>query len=34
MIAGNEDNYLSLDEFEFQLDSTKDSGVTWPWASE
>ena len=34
ILAGNKDSHKGLDEFEFQLESTKDCGVTCPWASE
>ena len=34
ILAGIEDMHESLDEFEFQQDSTSDYGVSCPWASE
>ena len=30
ILAGNEDNYKSLDEFEFRQNSTTDFGVSCP----
>ena len=33
-LAGNEDMYNILDEFEFRPDLTMDYGVSCPWASE
>ena len=34
MFAGKEDNHNILDDFEILPDSTTDSGVSCPWASE
>ena len=34
VLAGKEDNYKSLDEFEFRLDLTNDCSVSCPLASE
>ena len=34
ILAGNEDMHESLDEFQFGLDTSTDSRVICPWASE
>ena len=34
ILAGNEDNYKSLDELEFRQNSATDVGVSCTWASE
>ena len=33
ILAGNKDNHESLDEFEFQVEPSSDSGVSFTWAS-